>query len=385
MSLLKFCNHSLSVIILSGLFMLGLASCATDNTPLPQPMPKIQNVETLNQGWVQNRPLAGNAGSFVPTGFDNAIFIADSGGYIYKLDSSDGTIITKFYIRRDLSSGIGVSGSNVFVTTTDGYLLAVDKGTGNIQWQARLPTVSLEAPQAVSDLVLVRTNDAELLAFNVTDGTPVWVYQKPIPPLTLRVQNSFQIIGNEVVAIGLPGGKLALLNLHTGTPIWENYIAIPEGSTDLDKITDIAMRPILDNKTLCAASYNGKIACVDAISSNIMWQKKFSSAQGLVVDQQNLYAVSQDGIVYAFDKQTGSMIWQNNTLQYRKLGIPALLGKNPIVVDDEGYVHMFSSNDGLEIARINTLLEGGVSVPLIRDNGVIYQSANGYVIQLKNY
>ncbi|HRG61719.1 MAG: outer membrane protein assembly factor BamB [Neisseriales bacterium] len=373
------------LIITSSIIATGLISCSTDNSPQPEPMPKIQNSATLKSGWVQSSLKLCAAGSFVPTLFDNAIFTADNDGYIYKLDPTDGSIINEFHVSRDLSSGTGVSGGVVFVTTKDAYLLAIDKGTGKIRWQAQLPTVSIEAPQATSDIVIVRTNDAEVLAFNINDGTPVWSYQKPIPPLTLRVQNTFQVIGNEVVAIGLPGGKLALLNLHTGTPIWENYIAIPEGATDLDKITDIGMRPVLDNKIMCVASYNGKIACLDAISSNVIWQKKFSTAQGLVIDEQNVYAVSQDGVIYAFDKATGAQIWQNKTMQYRSMSIPALLGNGVLVVDNDGYVHMFNRNDGQEMARISTSLSGGVSYPMVRDNGVVYQSAGGYVALIKNY
>ncbi len=365
--------------------VVGLMACSTDNSPQPLPMPKIHNSATLKRGWYQSNLTNSPAGSFVPTTFDNTIWTADSDGDILKVDPSDGSIISQFYIDKNLSSGTGVSGTLVFVTTTDGYLLAIDKGNGKIRWKAQLPTLSLEAPQATQDLVIVRANDAELLAFNVSDGTPVWVYQKPIPPLTLRVQNTFQVIGNDVIAVGLPGGKLVLLNLHTGTPIWENYIATPEGATDLDKITDIGMRPVLDNKTMCVATFNGKIACLDALSSSILWQKKFSTSYGLTIDEQNVYAVSQDGVVYAFDKATGATVWQNATMQYRQLSTPAILGNGVLVVDNDGYVHMFNRNDGQEVARISTMLGSGVSQPLVRDNGIIYQAANGYLMQIKNY
>ena len=373
------------VILASSLIATGLISCAADNSPKPQPMPEIKNEVTLKQGWVQSRLNNSDAGSFAPTIYDNAIFTADFDGNIYKVDPSDGSMITQFSIDKKLSSGVGVSSSNIFVTTKDALLIAVDKGNGNIKWQAPLPTISLEAPQATNNIVVVRTNDAQVLAFDSSTGTPLWVYRKPIPPLTLRVQNSFFVIGNEVVAAGLPGGKLALINLVSGSPIWENYVAIPEGATDLDKLTDIGMRPVLDNKTLYVATYNGKLSCVDALSSNVIWQKKFSTTYGVVVDEQNVYAVSQDGVVYAFDKATGAQVWQNTTLQYRKLSTPALEGNGVLVVDNDGYVHMFNRNDGHEMARVDTNLLYGVSQPITRDTGVIYQSANGYLVQIKNY
>lgn len=373
------------LIVTSSLIATGLISCASDNTPQPQPMPKIKNYDTMKQGWVQRNLDNSPAGSFVPVNFDNAIFTADSSGTIYKIDPSDGSIINSFYTREKLSSGVGVAGGSVYATTTDAHLIAIDKGSGKIKWKIRLPTISLEAPQVGADLVIVKTNDSEVLAYNTSDGSPVWVYQKPAPALTLRVTNTFQVIGNEVVVIGLPGGKLALVNLKTGVPIWENYVAIPEGATDLDKITDIGMRPVLDDKRLYVAAYNGKIACLDAISSNIIWEKKFNTSIGLTYDQQNVYAVSQDGVVYAFDKNTGSQVWKNATMQYRNLSAPAILGVGVLIVDNDGYVHLFNRNDGQETARISTNLYDGVSLPLVRDNGVVFQSANGILELIKNY
>jgi hypothetical protein len=46
---------------------------------------------------------------------------------------------------------------------------------------------------------------------------------------------------------------------------------------------------------------------------------------------------------------------------------------------------MFNRNDGGEVARITTDLTDGVSLPLVRDNGIFYQSASGYLLQIKNY
>lgn len=364
-----------------------LVSCATDNTPKPIDMPKITNEITLKQGWNQSVPSSYNSGSFTPTMFDGAVFVVGGNGIVFKLDPSDGSVIQRYRVPSgfDVSSGVGVSGSSLFLTTKKGQLISIDKSSGKLNWQVNLPTVSLETPQVARDIVVVRTNDAQLIAFNAINGATLWVYQKPIPSLTLRSLNTFTIIANEVIAAGLPGGKLALINLFSGTTIWENYIAIPSGATDLDKITDIAMRPVFKDKLICVATFNGKISCIDAMSSNILWQKSFSSSQGVVIDDQNVYAVSQDGVVYAFDNTSGTQVWFNDTMKYRKLSPPAILGNGILSIDDNGYVHMFNRNDGHEMARINTGLKDGVSLPLVTDSGVLYQSASGSIAQIKNY
>ncbi len=337
-----------------------LASCAT-NGPKPQPMPKIDNEVNLHTNWSQSRlsPSSSNTSNgFVPILQDGSvIFAADAGNNIYKLDGADGSIIKNYDYPDDygdFQSGVAVSAQNIFVTTTKGKLLAIDKVSGKINWSAQLPTLAIEEPQVSKEIVVVRTNDAQLLAFDANSGKTLWIFQKPIPPLTVRANKTFSIIAGEVVAAGLPGGKLTLLNLYSGTPIWENYVAIPAGSTDLDKLTDVTVRPVIDERLLCVATFNGKIACMDAFSSNIIWQKPFSTSQGIVIDQQNVYAISNDSIVYAFDKISGTQIWKNDSMQYRNLGAPALLGNGVISIDKDGYIHMFNRNDGHEMARIST-------------------------------
>jgi outer membrane protein assembly factor BamB len=372
--------------------VIGLFGCASDNSPKPQPMPKIDNEVNLKSGWSQNRLTPSDTpvrGGFVPVSQDSSIiYVADAGNNIYKLDGSDGSIIKDYdypFDDGEFQSGVAVSAQNVFVTTTKGKLIAIDKVSGNVSWTSQLPTLSIEAPQVAKEIVVVRTNDAEILAFDAATGKTLWIYQKPIPPLTVRAHNTFSIIAGEVVAVGLPGGKLALLNLFTGIPIWENYVAIPTGSTDLDKLTDVTTRPVIDERLMCVATFNGKIACMDAFSSNIIWQKPFSSSQGLVIDQQNVYAVSQDSVVYAFDKMTGSQVWSNDTMQYRGLGAPALLANGVVAVDKDGYVHMFNRNDGHEMARYSSSMQYGTSVPLSMNNTVYYQSNSGNISQISTY
>ena len=275
-----------------------------------------------------------------------------------------------------------MSSDSIFVTTDDGYLLSVSKATGNIKWQAHLPTISIEAPQVGGDVVVVRTNNSELLAYDVHAGTLLWVYQKQNPLLTLRANNTFQVVGRDVILLGQPNGRLALLNLTNGNTIWENYVAIPEGATDLDKLTDIAMRPVINDKLICVATFNGKITCLDAVTSNILWSKKFSSNSGVVIDEQHVYSISTNGIVYAFDKNSGAIVWKNDILQYRILSAPVFLDNHILTIDNEGHIILFNNSDGKLVASIASNLRDGVSYPWSDGRKVFAQSANGYIAEI---
>lgn len=362
----------------------GITGCSSDKAPKPRIIPPIENMQRIDMPWNINKLSDSIAGSFVPVLDNNAVFTADSEGHILRLDDTDGTVISAFKLSRQLSSGTAASGTSIFVTTRDGYLLSISKVTGEINWEAVLPTIAIEAPQIGGDIVVVRTNDTGLSAYDVKNGSLLWVYQKTNPPLTLRSYNTFQVVGKDVVIVGEPSGKLALLNLNNGMVLWEDSIAIPKGSTDLDKLTDIGMRPVLKDKTICVATYNGKIACLDALNSNITWSKDFSGNLGLIMDEQNVYTVSTDGIIFAFDKITGAKIWHNDILQYRKLNVPVFLGDNILVMDNEGYVNLFERSNGKLVARVKTNLKDGISYPISDPNKVIIQSGNGHIAKINS-
>lgn len=376
--------------ILVLLFSLGtLSSCAwlgLTSGSKAKPIGSLaynSDVEEYKLGWSVSLHEDNANSSFTPFDYSGAIYVADSSGAIRWLDPYDGSKIGVIKTDLDLASGVAVNSTMIFVTTTDAELVAISKATHEVAWSYKLPTVSNETPQlSGNDIIVVRTSDAQLLAFNTEDGKPLWVYQKSVPALTLKSYNTFQMVGSEVIFAGLPGGKMAVINARNGNVIWETYIASPDGVTDLDKITDIAMRPLFDGKNICVASYNGKIACLDGATSAVIWSKKFSTETGLATDEQNIYAVNVDGEFFAFDKLSGVQVWQNSQLKYREMSKPTVYGKLLLSIDENGVLYFFNRNTGELLGAKKTGLKEGVNYPAVVGSSLIYQSGSGKVLQI---
>ena len=359
-----------------------LFSCSTVSPNKPKPVGVIKDSEKIIFAWDINKISVSDSGSFVPTIDENVIFTADSSGSIFRIDINDGTIINKIQLDSELSSGTAISSDSIFVTTTSGYLLSLNKLNGKIKWKVKLPTISIEAPQILSNIVVVKVNDAGMIACNAENGKLLWYYQTSAPTLTVRAYNTFQIIAPDVLINGEPEGKLSLLNLLNGNVIWENTISVPSGATDIDKLTDIVSRPVIKDKQICAVSFNGKIACIDVTSNNIMWEKFFSSDKAILLDEQNIYAVNVDGIVSAFDRYTGSVVWENSDLEFHSLGSPVFLGNNVLIVENDGYINLLNRGDGKLVSRVKSNLKDGVSLPWSDGSRVIIQSGNGHIAKI---
>jgi outer membrane protein assembly factor BamB len=312
--------------------------------------------------------------SFTPVAVDDAIFAADSAGNIYKIDASDGSIISHFSTHTPLMSGIAISNDSIFVTTATGYLRALNRATGVLLWQKKLSTISLEPPLIADKVVLVKSNDDTLVAYLISTGDIAWVYWQTHPTLSLRTVHTFAIFSNQVVAVGLPLSKLVLLNLITGLPIWDQSLVNIQGATDLEKISDISVYPQIHDKTICVAGYNAAIACIDALSGAIVWKKPFSTVANLAIDDNNLYALDQDSVLYALNIMHGTLVWRN--AHYHDLSAPIINGNDIIASDSAGIVHIFSNVDGNERSSVDSHTAYNTVIKALSDR-LLLQAPNG--------
>jgi outer membrane protein assembly factor BamB len=155
-------------------------------------------------------------------------------------------------------------------------------------------------------------------------------------------------------------------------------VSTPRGATDLERITDVAGLPVVDGTNVCAAAFQGKVACFEIASRNQLWSRDLSTALALAADARYIYAVDDSGAVHALDKGSGASIWKQDGLQYRKLTAPVLVAGLVIVGDGFGYLHALSTNDGAIVGRLAT--DGSPVLAMVpATGGVVVQTAKGAV------
>jgi outer membrane protein assembly factor BamB len=112
-------------------------------------------------------------------------------------------------------------------------------------WKARPAARSLRRRRWATGLVIVRSGDHRLAAYDSFDGKRKWVYQRPEHAAVLRVTASPVLIDKYVFA-GFPGGKLIAVSAENGAPLWEGTVALPKGATELDRVADVTSVPVID-------------------------------------------------------------------------------------------------------------------------------------------
>jgi len=328
------------------------------------------------------RGSVGKAGDFVftPAVVDDSVYAASRDGTLVRYDK--GREVWRISIDDKLSGGVGSDGQLVAVGTPKGEVLSFDAETGKPLWRARVSSEILAAPAVGDGLVVVRSGDARIAGLEARDGKRRWLFQRATPALSLRTSVGV-LLGQKVVVAGLPGGKLVAINNQTGAPIWEVAVAQPKGATELERVADLASSPVVRGREICAAAFQGRVACFDISSGNLIWGRDISSSAGIDMDEKRVYVSDDKGALHAFARDSGASIWKQDKLFMRALTRPVVLGRRVAVADFEGIVHLVDAETGAFVARTRTDGSAIRAEPLRFGDDFVVQTIDGGVIALR--
>jgi outer membrane protein assembly factor BamB len=335
---------------------------------------------TVRTAWTTTVGKAGDY-SFAPALSGDSLFAAAADGTLMRIEASSGRPVWKINAGVPLTAGVGSDGNTVVVAGEKGVLLAFD-ANGKQRWKVQASSEVLSAPAIGQGVVIVRSMDNRIAAYDADSGTRRWVAQRSVPALTLRSAPGI-LIGPGTAFVGLPGGRLAALALSNGGPRWEVAVGDPRGTTELERIVDISGAPVIAGRDVCTVAYRGRIACFDAASGSAHWAKELSSDVGLGVDERFIFASDENGAVTAFARESGSGVWRNSKLSNRGLTTPLSFGRAVAVGDYQGYIHFLSREDGAFLARAAT--DGSAVIaasPVVAGAHAIFQTKAGTVVAL---
>jgi outer membrane protein assembly factor BamB len=345
-----------------------------DTGEKPAMLVEFKPTAELKSNWQERVGGAGDTVLF-PAVVSDSIYAAGLEGKIARFSAETGKQQWNIDTGRKISGGVGADSSLVAVGTAKGEVLAFD-AKGQPLWQARLSSEILSAPQVANEIVVVRTGDGRIFGLDARDGKRKWVYQRAMPALALR-SNAGVVVTHGAVFAGFAGGKLVALNLATGNLGWEATVALPRGATELERVTDVSSLPVEDGRMICATAYQGRTACFDIASGNLLWARDVSSSAGLTMDDRYVYVSDTRGAIHALDKNSGASLWKQDKLLARQVTAPLALGRYIAVADVQGYVHLLAREDGSFAARIATDGSQIGATPVALNKGFLVQTRNG--------
>ncbi len=377
----------LAAVLLMPALAFSLAGCSSLDSINPfassgPKMAELQPIKATAEARVVWRESVGKSDiyAFTPAVVGSSVYAASRDGSLIRID--DGKPAWKVNAGQAISGGVGADENMVVVGSPKGDLLAFAAADGKPLWKAKATSEILSPPAVGEGLVVVRSGDNRLAAYDAADGKRKWIYQRPTPALSLRV-TAAPIIEGKYVFAGFPGGKLIAVSTANGAAMWDGTVALPKGTTELDRVADITSSPVISGRTICAVAFQGRVACFDLGNGNLIWARDMSSSVGLSIDARYLYVSDDKGSVHALDMASGASIWKQDKLSLRRLTAPVIRRGLVAVADAQGVVHFLSRDDGSFAARLTTDGSAVVAPMQVLGTSLLVQTSSGGVFAVE--
>lgn len=305
-----------------------------------------------------------------------AVFAASRDGYVRAFGRATGHLRWKQRLTVGITGGLSCDDDLLLMGTDQGDLLALSTRDGKMVWHTALGATLLSAPRLTAHDVIVQTHDGKVQVFDRRTGARRWSFDTPVPPLSLRGNAAPAVSGGKIYAVSQQG-DLYQLDLATGLPVWQTRVANSRGRGEIARLMDIDGDLALDNDgTLFTAGYQSQMTATDTVNARRLWQVNVSSTQAVAFDAAQVYAVDADGTLAALNKKTGELVWRQEGLKGRHLLAPVVWRGLVVVGDDQGWLHLFSPIDGAPRGRERASSKSLMSV-VVDPPQLLTQSVDG--------
>ena len=373
-----------------------LAGCSSEqDTIVMSPLPEVTSQFTPETVW--DKSVGDGVGKYYshlsPAWEGSSVYAADRNGLVKALDTDSGVEIWSVnlaektgFLSADipamLSGGLTVSGEHVYVGTERGTLIALNANDGEIAWTANAGGEVLSRPEVSDGLVLVHTGNGLLQAFDTASGEQRWSLNLDTPSLSVRGESA-PAVAMGAAFVGGDNGRVSAVMLGQGQIIWQQRISQTTGTTEISRLNDVDMTPVVADGRVYAIAYNGNLVAMDMRRGQILWKRDFGSVNELVLDGESLYVVDQDDNVYGLRAADGVTMWSQDKLLHRNLSAPEIFNGYLVVGDGEGYLHWLDTSNGQFVAQNKLNSSGILSRPSIAGDKLMVQARDGRLYLLR--
>jgi len=343
---------------------------------IAQPISVLQPVFSTDVG---NKKASKKDPLDLQVGYANGqIVTASRGGELSGFNSA-GERIWSINVDDQITGGVAVDAlsQTSIVSTRGGKVMAFDSTTGAKRWQQQLSGSVLTPALITNNRVVLSANDGFLHGLSLQTGQSVWQFATQVPAISVRGSAAPTLLDNETALLATADGRLHAITVDNGLPLWSRRVGVGAGSSEVERMSDVDGKPILDKNQLFAISYSGQLLGIDLASRQVMFVNEIASLKSLAVNPQQVIATSLDGKVVAYDRNSGETLWESDELAYRDLTNPVMIGNYIAIGDFDGVVHLFDPATGSIVSRVET--KGALTNLQVQGSRLMTQSTSGQV------
>lgn len=356
----------------------------------PVESPEVVNVFEPAYLWSHN---TGGVGSYYsqlsPTADLAYLYMASRNGDVYAYDKLTGERIwhvdlddqeendTKRSAR--LSGGISAYAGICAIGSENGYIYVLNSKDGSLKWKYYVGSeiVSKVAFSKSGDKLFVLDSRGALSCFDASSGNLIYVTGETNTSLRLRSQANPVTIGDDFVIVALANGKINIYLQTDGTLVNEIIASRAVGANALQRISDISATPFISGSNLYILSYKDGLISYDFTSDTVSSRLGYSGSNDLAYDENIIVVVDEKSHIYAISRHDNQELWSNTSLTYRNVSAACIYGNYVVVGDYEGYVYFLDINTGHIVSKLEIDNSAIYTAPLVDGNILYIASADG--------
>lgn len=284
----------------------------------------------------------------------------------------------KAEIEDGFGGGISYWGGRVFVATGFGEVLAVNAGSGAVEWRIRGAIPFKTAPTVDNGNIFVVSHDNQLQAFSADDGRRLWTHLAIVEPATILSSPSPAVAGDSVVT-GFSSGEVVSLRVANGTVNWEDTLSRAGQLTPLSDLNPIVGRPVIDRDRVFAVSHGGRMVSIDLRTGERVWMAEIKSIETPWVAGDSVFLVTTGAKVICLSRGQGRIRWVTQLQEFEdeddrdesvQWSGPVLAGDRLLLASSLGDVVSVSPYTGEIMSSVE--VGGPVSLSPIVANKTVY-------------
>ncbi len=320
---------------------------------------------------------------------ENRMFTMDTEGRVSAFDASTGRQLWQVQLtvpgestRPAFGGGVSIGtvpgGRRVYATTGHGLVVALDPATGAEVWRTRMPTPLRAAPGVEGNRLFVTSQDGQLSALSGETGAILWQANATLEPAAILGPGSPSVALDTVVA-GFPSGELFALRVENGRTVWQDQLARTGRTTALGALSGIAASPVIDRGRVFAIGHGGRMAALELATGTRVWERDFAGVNMPWSVGEWVYAVTVDAQLVALTRTDGKIRWVTQLDRWRKAKSrtgaiewsgPVLAGDRLWLVSSRGEMVTVDPRSGEILTRMR--LGKAAYLPPVVANGMLY-------------
>lgn len=208
------------------------------------------------------------AADLTPVVDGKAFYLPAENGRIKAVDHA-GKLLWDIKLDAKIMAGMAVDVYRLYCVTNNAALTAIDKTTGEVEWETPLTNLVLAPPVSNNLILAVHGVDGDVSGYDPHSGKRLWIYQNKAKTLTKRGNARPVFFGDEWLIQGMDNGKLVGIAPQQGSLAWSVNVSEAQYGAQANKIIDIDEPVQLFANYALAASYKGDLVILNLNNGKI--------------------------------------------------------------------------------------------------------------------